>query len=125
MNLAVCASTRAFVIVANLLVGANLGLHVPAANNQHFSIRRTILSRAPIRVESLTRSCAKRTADALDERRTSSTSHRAPTSLAITLVRQAGWGAVRGRRCPSLDRKSTRLNSSRTVTSHAVFCLTQ
>src|SRR5258708_6547943 len=87
MNLAVCASTRAFVIVANLLVGANLGLHVPAANNQHFSIRRTILSRAPIRVESLTRSCAKRTAGALDERGTSSPSPRPPTSLAIPLFR--------------------------------------
>src|SRR5258708_1620910 len=29
MNLAVCASTLAFVIVANLIVGANLGLPVP------------------------------------------------------------------------------------------------
>src|SRR5258708_36627734 len=78
-------------IVANLMMGAKLGLHVPAANNQHFSIRRTILSSAPIRVEGLTRSCAKRTTDALDERRTSSTSHRAPTSLAITLVRLPGF----------------------------------
>ena len=76
-------------IVANLMMGAKLGLHIPAANNQHRSIRHTILSlsSAPIRVEGLTRSCAKRTTDALDERRTSSTSHRAPTSLAITLVR--------------------------------------
>src|SRR6266853_3877932 len=50
------------------------------------SILRTILSIAPIRTPSRTRSCNDRMLEPLDERRTSSTSHRAPISLEMTLL---------------------------------------
>src|SRR5438034_2584216 len=41
----------------------------------------------------------------------------------IRLSRRKSGGARAGRRHDDLDRKSTRLNSSHTVISYAVFCL--
>src|SRR5260221_1788829 len=46
-----------------------------------------------------------------------------PTSPCIRFIVSARATSVRGRQNVYIDRKSTRLNSSHTVISYAVFCL--
>src|SRR5260221_4423023 len=50
----------------------------------------------------------------------------APDQSKLPVIPSEGWGSGRERRIAALpveDRKSTRLNSSHTVISYAVFCL--
>lgn len=65
---------------------------------EHCSTRRTMLSMAPMRIQRRVRSCDERTLHPPEEISTSSTSHLAPISLAITLLRRLSLPSLFPRR---------------------------